>query len=468
MTEPKSLCRVDWKLGQALMPEHFLWQEDSLRREWELRAGHGSLPLWGLNALKWDEELLAKSGRLLFTQLELVFETGLLVSIPGNASAVSLDLPEDGEGPIDIYLHMDSSPALVKGDFGDQEGNLIELRQQNLLLAMRPLNTPLPAFHLARMRRPAVGSTPGPDKKPLGWEWDLSYVPPLLNIWALRDFAEARYVRLHDLLDRWTKLLRAEALENTLAVNKRVEAQMYLRSAQGLLWSLRQVAPHLDPGLAPRGTHASSAVEGSVRAHPFELYRSAAQLYLDVFSFRASPLQLLRDVNPKPLLYRHARLAECFSELEEELKKELTRPSAGSPEWTFARDSRDGDRWVCELPAGIPEQAELYFLVQFEKTRPGEAGEEREDGLDRRLLGMRLAAPQRLDVVESRALTGIPLERVRLVPFPHNFDTSTLQFYRLKHGEEWLWATKEGKIAYLGGGRPLNKCFLYSPDAVGA
>ncbi|MGC4065304.1 MAG: type VI secretion system baseplate subunit TssK [Polyangiaceae bacterium] len=124
MAEARSLCRIDWKLGQALMPDHFLWQEDSLRREVEMRAEHQALPSWGLVELGWDETLLRATGRLLINRLELVFETGTLVDIPGNARPVSLDLPKPALEPIDVYVHLLSEP-------GDHQGGLVRSRRES-------------------------------------------------------------------------------------------------------------------------------------------------------------------------------------------------------------------------------------------------------------------------------------------------------------------------------------------------
>src|SRR5262245_51530070 len=108
MTEARSLCRIDWKLGQALMPDHFLWQEDSLRREWEVRLSHQALPTWGVAAFEWDEEMLKAKGRLLIKRLQLVFPTGLLIDVPGNTQQAAFDLPPPQRDPIDIYVHLDS------------------------------------------------------------------------------------------------------------------------------------------------------------------------------------------------------------------------------------------------------------------------------------------------------------------------------------------------------------------------
>lgn len=51
---PYQTSRVRWRMGQALLPEHFLAQEQALREEVNLRFGLSSVPCWGLGALRWD------------------------------------------------------------------------------------------------------------------------------------------------------------------------------------------------------------------------------------------------------------------------------------------------------------------------------------------------------------------------------------------------------------------------------
>jgi type VI secretion system protein ImpJ len=464
MAEARSLCRIDWKLGQALMPDHFLWQEDSLRHEWELRFSHQSLPLWGVVDLGWDEVLLRTTGRLLIDRLQVVFETGLLVDVPGNARPVSIDLPKPGNDPVDLFIHLESEPEVVKSSWSDKEGSLVELRMQKLALATAPLATPLPGLRLMRLRPYSETSPDAPEKAPTGWALDTEYVPPLVNMFGLREFGLKRFAALNRAIERWKDALRGRAVENTLGVHKRVEASMYLRRVQSLCWYLRQVSPALVPVAAsPREPDHRQAP--ALLVHPFELFQRMVDLYLDVFAFRCGPLQTIQKAEPIACLYQHEDLAGSFGAVEAALEEELSRPGAGSPEWAFTRDKLDSDRLVCSFPEPVAADAELYFLVQFESQ--GADPNALAEGLDPRLLGLKLAAPERLDAVTRRVLPGIPFERVRLVPFPHDFDPSSVQFYRLKHGPEWAWAHAAGAIAYCPGARAIRQSFVYSPDVRG-
>ncbi len=472
------------------MPDHFLWQEDSLRHEWELRFAHQPRPNWGVAELAYDEALLRSSGRLLIKRLQLVFETGLLIDIPGNAAPVSIDLPEDSPDSVDVFLHLESRPEAVKGGFSDREGSFVELRLQRVRLATRELETPLPGFRLLRLApRPSEQEPPVAGR---GWQLDTDFVPALISIFGLPSFGRGACLRLGELLLRWLQFLREQALENSLSVDKRVEARLYLRRARSLAWYLHQLVPDwaarartegAESGLWPRfggGPSRGSAPPArraaalgaspevdrgeapALRPHPFDLLQRAVELHLDIHAYRSSPLDTLQGIEPPMSRYRHDALGEVFGEALALIESELQRPGPGSPEWSFRPDAEEAGRFVCSLPEGARADSEVYFLVQFEGRDPEPATTEA--GLDRRLLGLKLAAPNRLTTVEQRVLCGIVIERVRLVPFPHNFDSATVQFYRLKHGPEWTWAHRQGAVAYRAGGRPIARSFLYSPD----
>ena len=52
------LARVNWRMGQTLLPEHFGAQEQSLLADIATRFGLLGLPLYGIGRLTWNESLL--------------------------------------------------------------------------------------------------------------------------------------------------------------------------------------------------------------------------------------------------------------------------------------------------------------------------------------------------------------------------------------------------------------------------
>ena len=54
------LARVRWKMGQALLPEHFVAQEEALLAHSQLRSKIGGLPSYGFASLRWNDSLLSE------------------------------------------------------------------------------------------------------------------------------------------------------------------------------------------------------------------------------------------------------------------------------------------------------------------------------------------------------------------------------------------------------------------------
>src|SRR5690606_18585000 len=178
---------------------------------------------------------------------------------------------------------------------------------------------------------------------------------------------------------------RSQALENSIAVHKRVEAQLLIRSAYELQWFLHQLSPNLEPR---NEEERERSQQPALKVHPFDFYERAVRLYLDLYSFRTTPQQLSLRPKPIQLLYQHESLASCFEQLEAAISNELDRPRADSPQWQFVEDVAGLS--VCELPPTLRSEAELYLLIQFTRDSD-EFAEEAEGGLDSRLLGLKLA-----------------------------------------------------------------------------
>lgn len=468
MPQKNSLCLVNWKLGQPLMPGHFIRQEDSLRAGFEERLRHLALPTWGVAALAWNEALLAREGVFELQRLQWAPEAGGLIDIPGNAQPVSIQLPQVAEGPLDIFLERVDEPLeLVNTESPDGEGGFIELARHKLKLSLRALDETGKGFRLARVvlveRDSEQGSERGgadslrlAERGP-GWRLDLSYVPPLITFAALRDFSAAFVSWANWALDRWGALLKHHVYDKGLAVDKRVEAQLYQRRVWELKWYFRQVMPIAGP-LDPRGSRSWDGP--ALRAHPFSVYSRLVSFYLDVFAFRTSPAEFQFKQEPRAAVYRHDRLAECFAELQDEITALLERPPSEPGVRQFERS--DSGCMICELPRLLVGD-DIYFLVEFAEI--GETPKENSRGIDVRIEGIRLANPERVEFMERRALPGVRLERAREVPFAHSFDMRVVQFYRVLPSDAWSEARSVRRIGYLPAKHGIKRAYMYWPKA---
>src|SRR4051794_20959759 len=109
----QEMTRVYWHMGQALLPEHFYAQEESLRAESALRFSLLSTPSWGLGHLEWDKFLLP-TGVLSIREISLIFESGVVLDIPGNASPRVLDLVGAGQSRVPIFVQLQSDFVKVQ------------------------------------------------------------------------------------------------------------------------------------------------------------------------------------------------------------------------------------------------------------------------------------------------------------------------------------------------------------------
>src|SRR5262245_53128406 len=122
----RALSRVHWRLGQALLPEHFQRQEQAIHRELALRTGVATPAAWGLGLIEWDEVVLAR-GTARVSKLMAIFPGGALVHVPGNARASFLDLEAVGTDTVRVYAHLLAAAEPERDDTQARELESLEL-----------------------------------------------------------------------------------------------------------------------------------------------------------------------------------------------------------------------------------------------------------------------------------------------------------------------------------------------------
>jgi type VI secretion system protein ImpJ len=423
----RSLCRVRWRLGQALLPEHFFRQEFSLRQEWELRFAQLAPPSWGVGLLEWDESLIAR-GFAKLGKLMLVFPRGQLVHIPGNSQPVHFDLNAADGVEVALYAHLLSAPDSVRDDQAAGDAAGLELLLQKLELSPE------------RGHPGAIDSIKlGAFKKSPDGQWSLqpTYVPPLLLLSAAPAFFRATLDRVLGVVQRWQELLLADIETHALATEKVVRAQECLRRSHLYVAALAQI----DAENPFRHEDAGSAVNA---VPPADVYQRLLELYIDIHSYQEDP-RLPPRLAGAP--YDHHDPYGCFERLLADLDRRTELPLGQAPYVAFASA---GEAAVVSLPREAREAREVYFLFH----RRGSAVREE-------LRGLKVACRPRLETVHRHALKGIPLRRVQPVPFRHSF-APEVEFYQLLPGEEWEHALRQGTLAYFTeGGLKDGQAYLF-------
>lgn len=388
-------ARVKWRMGQALLPDHFNSQEASLRAESGLRFEQLPGPNWGVAELAWE---FNPEGRVRIRRLVLIHRSGEIIDIPGNCDAPdAIDVSSEQQAEVSIYLHFDSGPRFThespQGGTDKVERSVLQLK-----LSLYPDSAPdAEPFKLAQL------------EKSLEEEWALAtaYIPPSTRVAALPFFRPV-LSRLQRVVAALHEALVEEVRDAFLSAETVASARQCLRG----VFEVQAVL---------------ADIKGDLDLHPAQLWRVLTGLYLDVC--------VHRGVSPSEhtLPYRHRQIGDCFERVLTALEEQVAIRKAETPHATF---EQDGTMLVCKLPDEARRAHQVYWLIQ--KDRIG-------DSLH--LNQVKLASPQRLSTVHQLALRGIPFRPIMNPPFHHSF-TSEVEFFSLERGDEWDHALREGKMAY--------------------
>ncbi|GIW70582.1 MAG: type VI secretion system-associated protein [Planctomycetota bacterium] len=401
MSTEHALARVHWEMGQTLLPEHFVAQEESLLAELRTRLRLLGLPSFGIATLRYNDALLA-DGTLQIRALTAVLPSGQLIDVPGNAVCNTLNLNVAGATRLAVFLHLvggrleEAAPSAGGGAGG---GERIGRVLQRLELSPDPsVDASLYTMKLAEFVKDSEGT----------WSLSEDYLPPLLLVGS-SPFLARTLEALGQLVEQFHFRLQQEVAASFLGGEGLFSAKLCLAG----IYRFRRLLANL---------------RAELRVHPYELYEALKAFYTDVC--------LYQDVSPEHVdrPYRHEQLAQCLDEVLQPLVRQVQVSRARSPYVSFQR--KGGMFVIEELPPQVRGAKEIYFLIQ--KPRVAET---------LRLDGLKLASAQRLQVVHQLALQGIPIRRIERPPFQHQFGAE-VEFYRLAEGEEWDHALRDGTLAF--------------------
>jgi type VI secretion system protein ImpJ len=406
---PNQTSRVHWQMGQALLPEHFYAQEQSLREEIGLRFRTAPVPSWGLASLQWDTFQLIK-GIISVQELTLFLQSGTVIDVPGNTAPAVMNLNATGAALATVYVHLDSAFDVVSTAQGDDAEEGVERVVQRIELSTSPYtDTSAQTFKLADFEA-------GPDG---AWSLVAGYVPPLVRL-GTSPFFEAQRERARGIARTVRQTLLSEIQDNYLAAENQSAAKAALRGLYGFMGLLADV-------------------DAGVPLPPYELFKALRGLYLDICVFRG--------INPASAerAYDHEDIAGSFETLLKGIEEQVSIGGQKVPYVEFVR--REG-MLVCELPVECRRAKDVFMLVQKPQVS---------STVD--LTRLKVASESRIHTVYERALKGIPLQKMDNPPFFRGI-SANVDFFAITPGQEWDYAVREGKVV-LFDGPPLAGTRLY-------
>jgi type VI secretion system protein ImpJ len=395
------LPRVRWQMGQALLPDHLIAQEESVLAENRIKFGLSSLPSFGIAKLQWNDSLL-RDGILSLISLTWILPSGELVDIPGNAKSQPFNMNVAGTTHVSIYIHflmeeMQKESAAVFQMNKDEDTveriiyTIETSSNQNHTSAFQTLK-------LAEFKKDGQGV----------WSASEDYIPPLLQVGTSPFFLNT--------INYLTQLLEAFHFKM-----EREIAAIYLSGES--LFSAKQCLMAVY-----KLQHFFCNLKHEIHYHPYLLYEVLKMFYIDLCFYQ--------KVTPEnvELPYLHTQLRECFRKIFEPLLHQIQEMKSKSPYVPFKKE--EGMFVIPKLPKEAKEAKELYFLIQKPKVTMMLSVE-----------GVKLASKSRIAMMHQMALQGIPYKKIERPPFQHTFGAE-VDFFLIVEGEEWDHALGEGTLAF--------------------
>jgi type VI secretion system protein ImpJ len=397
------LAPVRWELGQILLPEHFTTLHTSLLAELRARAAVAGLPAYGVAELSWHDKAL-EQGQLILQSLTAVLPSGLLINVPGNGTLEGLALKTTGLPKVRVYLHVLDTPAssignpLYASDPKTVRRQVLSLRLSTQPALERSIETlPLGAFQCE------------PDRR---WVLQAEHCPPLLQV-GPNPFLKQQLALLEKKLVEFHGRLVDDTKDTLLRGG-------YLSTISGCL---REVC-------AVRSLVAE--IPTGIHRHPYFLFDALRRLYFEICSFHEKPAE-------QPCLpYVHEGAGDSFAQLFGYLEKSLTALTA--PRRHVELTLREGRFLLSAWPAELARAERVYLLV---------SRNQRHERIT--LDAVKLASPDRLELVHGATLRGIPFEAVSNPP-SSRFFIEGMDFYELTLGDEWSHVLKSQGLSFYATG----------------
>ncbi|MEN6375655.1 MAG: type VI secretion system baseplate subunit TssK [Smithella sp.] len=391
------LARIDWKMGQALLPEHLIAQEESLLADSNFKFRMLGMPFYGIGSLKIIESLLAE-GIFSVQEIAAVMVSGKVLVYPGNISVAPFNLNMTGTTKVALYFHLLNTPVdSSSGAIGKTESAADIPRKFYKTVFSTDQDFPdvVESLKIAEFIKSPDGI----------WQFSRNYVPPLLQVGTSPFFIQ-EIKTLSESLTNFQYSLYMDSMSylsgDSLTTVKQCLKRVYI--VQRLL----------------------ANILADVHLHPFFLQEELLNLYAEVCFYREMAPENITEA------YRHGNPVAIYKIIDI-LEKLFQMAKSLPPYIPFALTD---NIYKVTLTEEVRKASSVYFLVQKDQVMRNIA-----------LSEVKLAGLSRLSAVHKMALKGIPLKRVEHPQFRHAFG-SEVEFYLISEGEEWDYALSEMCAAF--------------------
>jgi type VI secretion system protein ImpJ len=324
---------VLWMKGVLLNPQHLQTQDRYLEDKLAFHVSSLSFCPWGFTDFEVDPRALL-SGEVRLVRASGILPDGLVFDIP-HADAppaprsveghwrpdqsemmVYLAIPEFRRGGRNVSAALDDSSTRFSP-------TVLAVRDENTGLAEKEILVAQKNFRLLFENESVDGSTVLPVAKLLRTasgetRLDETFVPELLDVAASSTITA--------ILRRLVEILSAKSIELSGGRRQKSRSQAeFSRGDVARFWFLYTINTHLPLFRHLYGDQSGARGRSSAtRVHPAELYKAMTELAASLMTF--SPSWHPRDLPS----YDHARLSECFRELDDQLRELLDTAIPGN------------------------------------------------------------------------------------------------------------------------------------------
>ena len=380
---------IKWYLGQALIPEHFEMQQNSIIEQIYAFCNSHGIPNYGLNIFDIDKTFM-KIGIFKISKFKYYEIDGKIIEMSVNAQTKDLDINNLHQNSSDVFVNIYEEE--FKDDYKKQQ---VKCHGYQIV----------PSF--VKDLRAKYSHKIIQLEKELNKTWYISteYIPSLNNMSI--SLVEPLLCKLSELSN---KIIID--YENMTKDKDFIAKSVDFREVCICAYNLKVLLDNVNIG---------------IDVHPYTIYKKLCSIY-----FR---IALFFNIKPTiPKTYSHDESFLNITNIKNMIDELLSSESKTASYVKF--ESNEIIYATPELSDSVVYAKNIFFVVQ--KSTQGQVYNP--DNL-------RLISSSRHSITEKLALPGINKIKLKKIPFRH-YLSDNCDFYKINFGKEWDYVVKDKTIEF--------------------